>query len=530
MAYLQNSVESQLPQHVVRDYPLFVEFLKAYYEWMEKNGQPYYGIQKHLDWMNFESSMNDYVSFLRQEYLFNLPSNVAGGLELFLQNSKQFHLTIGTEQSFKFIFKILFGTEAGDVELYFPRKDILKVSDSTWTASQEVMYVTDSGNSSEFLYRVVKQTREIYPGVFRYAYAIVQRVSVRYAGKFKIAELYLTNIQGEFQQGWPITVDGYSEWILPTANMVNITSSGIHYYLDDKVSIGGTTEFHKNIKATELRKVDSQISSVYDNSEITVLLDGVEVLDFDYDGRYITHDDIVIGTVVDITFPSFGGYIIVDGIGSNGEIVSLKVIDSPIGVNTLKPLNIQSMTGSGFNGTITPQLTRKIAGYYADDSGHLDSTKVIQDSNYYQEFSYVIKSSLDVDKYRDIVLKLLHPAGMKMFGKVNIIEIIKLMIRESYEIVTIPTRSVISDISVVKLYTSYLTLDQNKYSIDKREYTINHFKDMKLSDFVENNGYKPLNIQNTFINITTPYDNTMLVAQDWDRYVNVTLPENVRVK
>jgi hypothetical protein len=40
----------------------------------------------------------------------------------------------------------------------------------------------------------------------------------------------------------------------------------------------------------------------------------------------------------------------------------------------------------------------------------------LQDNYYYQEFSYVVRLTETVDKYKDIVKSLLHPAGTIMFG------------------------------------------------------------------------------------------------------------------
>lgn len=501
MANLQNTIDSQLPRHVVQDYPLFVEFLKAYYEWMGEKGQPYYGLENHLDWMNFKDSMDDYISFLREEYLFNLPANTAGGLELFLRNSKQFHLTIGTEQSFKFIFKILFGESAGDVELYFPRKDILKVSDSSWTAAQSVMLITDSGNSSDFLYRVIKQTREVFPGVFRYAYAIVQRVINRYAGRYKVTELYLRDIQGEFELGYPVTVENRSEWILPTGNIIDITSPGSQYYLDDKVTFTGPSFFTKDVKASVINKVDTQVSGVFTEVELGVTIDGVVVTDFKYDGRYITHSTIIPGSSVKIDFPIFRGYLAIGDIGPLGEIEEVKIYDTPIGVTDEHQITVTSSAGSGFAGVIKPTLLKEIPGYFVDDKGQLDSTKVIQDSNYYQEFSYVIRSSLDIDKYKDIVLKLLHPAGMKMFGKVDILEIIKLFILNIYEEVYISDRSVIVELSSVALYTTYGYIDKFKHNLKDNIWKTFYFKDMRVGDIIKDKTDKAYNIQDVIVDI-----------------------------
>ena len=59
-------------------------------------------------------------------------------------------------------------------------------------------------------------------------------------------------------------------------------------------------------------------------------------------------------------------------------------------------------------------------GVFSDESGKPSSIKKIQDSDYYQDFSYVIKTADSINVWRQDVLKLIHPAGHKLFGEVSI--------------------------------------------------------------------------------------------------------------
>ena len=54
------------------------------------------------------------------------------------------------------------------------------------------------------------------------------------------------------------------------------------------------------------------------------------------------------------------------------------------------------------------------------DDGKLSVKKFIQDSRFYQSFSYVIRTGQTIDNWRDVVKKLLHPAGFAFFGEVTI--------------------------------------------------------------------------------------------------------------
>ena len=75
-----------------------------------------------------------------------------------------------------------------------------------------------------------------------------------------------------------------------------------------------------------------------------------------------------------------------------------------------------------YDGTHTPEpigLTI-YPGKYIDTKGFLSWNNRLQDNYYYQEFSYVIRVSELVDKYRNIIKSLVHPSGTKMFGDYKI--------------------------------------------------------------------------------------------------------------
>lgn len=61
-------------------------------------------------------------------------------------------------------------------------------------------------------------------------------------------------------------------------------------------------------------------------------------------------------------------------------------------------------------------------GRYLNDDGHLSSYNFLQDAHYYQSFSYVIRTKISIDKYRQELKSLTHPAGTKLFGEVQIVD------------------------------------------------------------------------------------------------------------
>ena len=49
-----------------------------------------------------------------------------------------------------------------------------------------------------------------------------------------------------------------------------------------------------------------------------------------------------------------------------------------------------------------------------------ESSKKIQDSLYYQDYSYVVKVSESINKWRDALKRAVHPSGFYVTGEVNI--------------------------------------------------------------------------------------------------------------
>jgi hypothetical protein len=65
----------------------------------------------------------------------------------------------------------------------------------------------------------------------------------------------------------------------------------------------------------------------------------------------------------------------------------------------------------------------KTTGQFIDDVGKpSEIVQKIQDSYYYQDFSYAVKSSVSISEWKDILIRNVHPASFKVFGELSINE------------------------------------------------------------------------------------------------------------
>jgi len=100
---------------------------------------------------------------------------------------------------------------------------------------------------------------------------------------------------------------------------------------------------------------------------------------------------------------------------SNGAITELEIVDSGFGYREGESINLVSnnriavaSAGLGRYGTGS--------GFYRQKGGFLSDQKKLFDGFYYQDYSYEIRSPIQLSKYEDMLKQLLHVAGTQYFG------------------------------------------------------------------------------------------------------------------
>ena len=115
------------------------------------------------------------------------------------------------------------------------------------------------------------------------------------------------------------------------------------------------------------------------------------------------------GTVVDYTSP------LLKYTATTSELVEDDTI-STSGSQTAVVAKTDPLTGTATIGTLITT-----AGRYINQNGHIsEGSKKIQDSLYYQDYSYVVKVAQSINNWRDSLKRAVHPSGFYVTGEVNI--------------------------------------------------------------------------------------------------------------
>ena len=435
-------VENQLPDFVKQDHPTFVAFLEAYYEYMEQEGKPYEIIGNLNNYADLGKTTDDFLKYFKKQFAEDIPEAVFknSNKPFVLKRLRDFYRAKGSEKSFKFFFRLLYNEE---IDVYYPGQDMLRTSDGLYQKSQIIRVVDTSGQDNVF-----KLVGKKITGQTSKANAIVESVLNESIGSYVVSTVYLSGTAGTFVN--EIISDGTHSF--QTGAMIvdtNITTAGNNYTIGDIIPItgGGASGSGAAIKVKELTAGHIVSITITDGGSGYAVGDKLtfnNVGHLDFNGR--TASCIVktvdgSGAITSLNMENKGrGYTSIPTItGGSGNGAQFTLTGSGIGgVAKLDLVN----NGFGFESTPTLNFTTKgdgtaegtaVIGYYepnfnvgfSGESGFLSSSKYIQDSKYYQLFSYVISSSETIDKWRNYVKRVVHPAGMALFGKYQLISDIK---------------------------------------------------------------------------------------------------------
>ena len=428
-------VEGQLPDFVKQDHATFVAFLEAYYEYMEQIGKPYEIVGNLKNYFNVDKTVDDFLKYFKKQFGKDIPEAVFANANKpqVLKHLRDFYRSKGSEKSFQFLFRLLYKEE---IEFYYPSVDMLRVSDGRYTKDKILRCVDTSGTGAVF-----ELAGKTITGGTSGTTGVVELVIKEQMGTFEVSTIYLSKVAGIFQRAETIT-DGTLTFTLDgMVTGYNITNVGSGYAVETNIPIsgGGAGAAGAQFLIESLTTGSITIATIVSGGTGYVVGDKLTINNTDkleIDGRTcsVLVKTVNSGVITAVEFEHNGyGYKVVPtisgggtGTGANitlggagiGGIKTLKIVNGGFHYQSIPTLDFSGIGGGNATGTAI------IGGYeneantrWVGDDGFISSANYIQDSLYYQAFSYVIKSGNTIDKWRDYVKRLVHPAGLSLWGR-----------------------------------------------------------------------------------------------------------------
>ncbi len=138
-----------IPEHIRNTSTSLRDFLESYYDWLQSaDDQPNHIINKILENRDVDKVSLTFIEYLRKEFASALPLNIQANPRKVYKQINDMYRSKGSIPSYEALFNLLFNEE---IELYYPRVDILKPSDGKWDQAQN-RYINNDGFISDKKY------------------------------------------------------------------------------------------------------------------------------------------------------------------------------------------------------------------------------------------------------------------------------------------------------------------------------------------------------------------------------------------
>ncbi len=421
-------VSRQLPEFVREDYPTFVAFVEAYYEYLKTQ-------QVNLDDIkDLDKTLDKFILEFKKELSYNLPGIISDD-RFVLERIRDQYLAKGSSASYKLLFRLMYGKE---VQISYPGQQMLIASDGRWNQDSSIFAKVIFGDPNDVVGKVV----QIEEGTKILRVQVNKKLDLQgeidriVALGGNIYEFFLDKkIYGKINVGNILKYeDTFKAVILPTTSVIKVYEAGQGFRVGQVFEIKSSTGTGTLIKVI---RINSEGGIVH----AQIIRFGVGYI-ADFTASVLPSDSITSRTITQeednssiISIDKGAGPLIVGlepqlniselGFINSVDYVESGYVDGAYSGTILKEFSFDATSSATSN--IKPAIIEinlgalaRYPGYYETNNGFLSDSIFIQDSKYYQAYSYVLKIDERLSSYKTAVKTMIHPAGVALFGEFEI--------------------------------------------------------------------------------------------------------------
>lgn len=262
--FISPFIANQFPSIYKEEGPLFIAFVKAYFEWLESQNQVIYDSRRLLEYRDIDKTVDVFINEFKKKYMFPIPDDIAGDKRLLQKHIKEVYGSKGTERGLKLLFQLLF---ADNISVYKPGDDVFRLSDGEWNRD---IYLEVSYKPYNSLF-----VGEFIRGRISGARAYVESFQTKFINNKNINIFYLTDVVGNFRHDEVVLIDEskLADGEIPAVTAINSPkiigsmtevdvsnrSSPFGYTVGDILEVQGKGSRGK-VVVTKLKELDGTIS------------------------------------------------------------------------------------------------------------------------------------------------------------------------------------------------------------------------------------------------------------------------------
>jgi hypothetical protein len=428
---LSTLVPSQLPEFIRSDYATFVAFLEAYYEYLEQDGYAQELIQNSRKYSDIDLTVDSFIDYFIKQYIDTIPKEILVNKKLLIKNIKDLYNTKGSKKSYDLLFRILFNKR---IEIFYPSTQILKASDGKWKQKTSFFMQILSGEPEILLNNtaLIKTDSSVFP-------IVIEDINSAFnlnGSVNDVKEFIFTNDKNyPLDVGNEIEYENFKGRVVAVPNKVTVINPGTGFKVGDILPVTGGVGFGARLKVSRINSTggirNAQFinygygyeGSFYNYFTSREGIPQTSTFEFDSPGGEITITESTKGFVDfgTVTVPEYAfDYFAQD---YEGTVKRNFYTNSSTNIGSTAELGTLAVSvGNSSDAALYIELggLARYPGYYETIDGFLSDEIFLENEDYYQTFTYVLKIDERLKDFKKVVLDLLHPAGTKLLGEFNL--------------------------------------------------------------------------------------------------------------
>lgn len=383
-------VESLVPRELREKLGPMITFLEDYYRWMNAQDKinggfaPSSAVSEMCSSTDLDEASEQFLDLLQKELAASIPKKLVADRVKLYKNLVKYFLTRGSQESVQTFFRIFFNEDA---EVYYPRKSLFIPSSGKWDPLRKLavnVYQPNPENTPKFQIDFELGTGQ--PGTFLSGQTLNGYSSGATAliESVKDGTMTVRDVEGDFQIGELIYSGTYG---------TGFSSTGTGFGTGTGIGTGSAGIISWTI-------VEATCTNIYKDGAFTF------ILETDNSEGEFRPGERIYGS-------SSGSYATVIRYVSNNQILIKNASGNFVAGETL--------TGDNPSAIYADVSQSYRLGGYLDNGGFLDDTIKLQDSYFWQQYSYVIRTERSLEEWSGMYSRLGHPSGFIFFGEVLLI-------------------------------------------------------------------------------------------------------------
>ena len=440
--HIASIIDRFIPEHIRQENPKLVLFVQSYLEFLETVHKSSYFQNTLPEQRDIETQEEQFLARIQKEIGLFVPEEFAASPRVFYNQISELWKSKGSEDAVKAFFRLFLNDP---VEIRYPWDSVLKPSDGIFVIGQILRVVMIKGDPELFINSRIFQIED-------FGFATVTSFEKKVYADNTIYELSLAvaDTIGDFTPGNTISVDIEGGVDIIQAEIYNslsdieITNAGTGYEVGDRIFVQNQSRISFSARVSETNESGGITAvTILDLGAGTTPqfireVEGSGLFFFDQfrPFRYIGENrELDLGLNADVTtnilahantfaselffLEDFAGPYVLDE-------TQIQTATNPLQTSSIFsipadpiPANILVDTRFGQGATFNLQFSGllRTGGFFEGVFGQLSESIVLQDSKFFQKYSYqIITSDNPLNVWESPFASTTHPAGMKYFS------------------------------------------------------------------------------------------------------------------